>query len=267
MLPLILAPDALAARLDDEGIVVVDLSKAEHHAQGHIPGAVHLDYARLNTDSPPVGGLLPDDATLSDVLSELGVSNDRHVIAYDDTGGGQAARLLWTLDVLGHPGFSYLDGGREAWIASGLPTETGPVSPTPSAYRARAGEAGRANQSYILSRLGAPDFALVDCRSPAEFSGDDRRAERGGHIPGAVNFNWTNAVDDEHQNRLRPAKVLLEEFESLGVTPDKEVVVYCQTHRRSSHTYVVLKSLGFERVRGYPGSWSEWGNDPDAPIE
>ncbi|MDX1513585.1 MAG: rhodanese-like domain-containing protein, partial [Gammaproteobacteria bacterium] len=90
---------------------------------------------------------------------------------------------------------------------------------------------------------------------------------RGGHIPGAVNFNWTDAMDPEAQRRLRPRERLLEDLADLGVTPDREVVTYCQTHRRSSHTYVVLKSLGFERVRGYPGSWSDWGNDPSTPVE
>lgn len=267
MRPLILAPDVLAAALHDGDILVVDLTKAEHYSQGHVPGAVHLDYALLNAGRPPVGGLLPDDAALSGVLSKLGFSDGRHVVAYDDEGGGQASRLLWTLDVLGQRGISLLDGGWDAWLASGLPVETAAVTPVPSAYRARAGEAGRADKDYILCRLGAADFAVIDARTPAEFSGEDRRAERGGHIPGAVNYNWVNALDPDRERRLRPREALLEEFRALGITPDKEVVAYCQTHRRSSHTYVVLKSLGFERVRGYPGSWSEWGNDPGTPIE
>jgi thiosulfate/3-mercaptopyruvate sulfurtransferase len=189
------------------------------------------------------------------------------VVAYDEEGGGKASRLLWTLDVIGHRRFSLLDGGWRAWSADGLAEEIRPVAPAASRYVAKAGEAGRAGQDYIMQRLGAADLVVVDSRTPQEFSGDDRRAERGGHIPGAVNFNWVNAMNPDRALRLRPKHALLEAFAALGVTPDKEVVAYCQTHRRSSHTYIVLKSLGFERVRGYPGSWSEWGNDPSTPIE
>ncbi|MDH3412575.1 MAG: rhodanese-like domain-containing protein, partial [Gammaproteobacteria bacterium] len=104
-------------------------------------------------------------------------------------------------------------------------------------------------------------------RTPEEYSGKNRRAERGGHIPGAVNFNWVNAMDPEREMRLKPRDELAENFAALGVTQDKEVVAYCHTHHRSSHTYIVLKSLGIERLRGYPGSWSDWGNDPSSPIE
>ncbi|HEX9585245.1 MAG TPA: sulfurtransferase [Gammaproteobacteria bacterium] len=267
VLPLILAPDALAGALKDEGVLVVDLRKAGHYADAHIAGAVHLDFALLNASRPPAGGLLPDDAALSRVLSDLGVKLSSHVVAYDDEGGGQASRLLWTLDVLGHAEFSLLDGGWDAWAASGLPVETVPVTPAPSLYRARAGGAGRADKAYILSRLGTADFVVVDTRTPAEFRGEDRRAERGGHIPGAINYDWVNAMDSGKARRIRPKEALLEEFSALGITPDKEVVTYCQTHRRSSHTYVVLKSLGYSRLRGYPGSWSEWGNDPGVPVE
>ncbi|HEY5701018.1 MAG TPA: sulfurtransferase [Gammaproteobacteria bacterium] len=267
MLPLILDAEELADSSAADGILVISLSKAEQYAEGHIPGAVHLDFASLNASRPPVGGLLPNDQALSDLFSNLGLSDGTHVVAYDDEGGGRASRLLWTLDVLGHSGFSLLNGGWEAWLRARLPVETAAVSPEKSAYRARAGEAGLAQKAYILSRLGAVDFALVDTRTPEEFSGENRRAERGGHIPGAVNFNWINAMDAERQRRIRPRDELINELAALGVTADKEVVAYCQTHHRSSHTYIVLKSLGFDRVRGYPGAWSEWGNDPATPVE
>ena len=124
-----------------------------------------------------------------------------------------------------------------------------------------------ADAGYILARLDDPGTALLDTRTPEEFSGERVRAARGGHIPGAVNFNWVEAMDADHNLRLKPAPVLLESLAALGVTPDKEVIAYCQTHHRSSHTFVVLKWLGFERVRGYPGAWSEWGNREDTPVE
>ncbi len=262
---LILEPEAFSLPAAKD-VLIVDLCKPETYAQGHLPGAVHLDYATLTKSRPPVGGLLPDDAALSLALSAIGLGPERHVVAYDDEGGGKASRLLWTLDVLGHERFSLLNGGRGAWIEAGLPLETEPVTAAPSKFEAVAGQRARASRDYIMDRLGSPDFALVDARTPEEFSGVNRRAERGGHIPGAVNFNWTNAMDPSRALRLRPRKELIGEFAALSVTPDKEVVAYCHTHHRSSHTYIVLKSLGFTRIKGYPGSWSEWGNDPSTPI-
>ncbi len=108
---------------------------------------------------------------------------------------------------------------------------------------------------------------ILDTRSPAEFSGIDRRAARGGHIPGAVNMDWSVALDRERNLRLKPAVELRGILDNLGITPDKEVITHCQTHHRSSHTYLMLKALGYPRTRGYPGSWSEWGNDLELPTE
>jgi thiosulfate/3-mercaptopyruvate sulfurtransferase len=124
-----------------------------------------------------------------------------------------------------------------------------------------------ADKSYILSRLGQADLALLDTRSPGEYRGLDVRAARGGHIPGAVNMNWTTAMDQARQLRFKADGELRALLEGLGVTPDKEVIVYCQTHHRSAHTYMVLKHLGYPRIRGYPGAWSEWGNDAALPVE
>ncbi len=263
--PLILEPEAFSLPAADD-VLIVDLCKADIYAQGHVPGAVHLDYAELTLSRPPAGGLLPDDGALSRVLSGIGMAAHKHVVAYDDEGGGKASRLLWTLDVLGHERSSLLNGGRRAWSEAGLPLDAEPVRAEPSSFEASAGEAARANRDYILARLGAADFALVDARTPEEYSGQNRRAERGGHIPGAVNYNWVNALDQARALRLRPKQELMQEFAALGVTADKEVVAYCHTHHRSSHSYIVLKSLGFKRLRGYPGSWSEWGNDPSTPV-
>jgi thiosulfate/3-mercaptopyruvate sulfurtransferase len=263
--PLILEPEAFSLPAARD-VLIVDVCKAETYARGHLPGSVHLDYATLTLSRPPVGGLLPDAAALSRTLSAIGLTPERHVVAYDDEGGGKASRLLWTLDLLGHERFSLLDGGYRAWTDAGLPLDTEPVIASGSKFEAVVGETARAGRDYILGRLGAPDFALVDARTAEEYSGHNRRAERGGHIPGAVNFNWIDAMDSARALRLKLRDELAAKFAALGVTADKEVVTYCHTHHRSSHTYIVLKSLGFERIKGYPGSWSEWGNDPSTPI-
>lgn len=260
-------PRALEAVLGDPDLLVVDLGNADAHWRAHVPGAVQLPYASLVAARPPVGGLLPDDESLSATLSAVGLRAGHHVVACDDEGGGRAGRLLWTLAVLGHGPTSLLDGGMRAWAAGGHPMEAGPVEAEPTHYAARAGEAARVDKAWLLDRLGSPDLALLDTRSAAEFAGTDVRAARGGHIPGAVNFDWGRAMDRERHLRLRPREDLLAELAAIGVTPEREVVAYCQTHHRSSHTFCVLRWLGFERVRGYPGAWSDWGNDPDMPVE
>ncbi len=267
-LPLLIEPEQLQSRLADPTVLPVDLCDPASYAAGHIPGAVHLDYADLVWIEPPVMGLLPDEARLGEVCSRLGLTPERHVVAYDEEGNGRAARLLWTLAVLGHEPVSLLNGGIHAWDAAGGPLEAQVRRPPRSVYPARfANPAAVADKTYILERLGHADVALLDTRTPAEFAGLDQRAARAGHIPGAVNLNWSDAMDPRRQLRLQPAPVLRELLAARGVTPDKEVIVYCQTHHRSAHTYWVLRYLGYPRVRGYPGAWSEWGNDPSLPVE
>ncbi len=267
-LPVLIEPDELEHHLGEDDLLVVDLRTPDSYAEGHVPGAVQLDYARIIRMSPPAMGLLPDAEQLSRVLSSLGLSPRSRVVAYDDEGGGRASRLLWTLDAVGHEHISLLNGGFHAWVGDGHPVEQRLNTPTPSQYTATvAPERAVADKDYILSRLGSTDLALLDTRTPAEYQGVDVRAARGGHIPGAVNMNWTDAMDPQRSLRLRPDATLRAMLEQRGVTPDKEVVVYCQTHHRSAHTYMVLKHLGYQRLRGYPGAWSEWGNDPGLPLE
>lgn len=267
MLPFLVEPDQLEQALGSEFLLVVDVSDEPAYARQHVPAAVNLPYRALIGSRPPAMGLLPEDGRLSEVLSYLGVTPGTHVVAYDNEGNGRAARLLWTLDAVGHSRSSLLNGGLHAWANEGHPTEQ-------AAYRPNSGDCTIsrrpdviADKAYILDHLDAPDVVVLDVRSPAEYAGQDVRAARGGHIPGAVNLEWTLAIDRERNLRLKPEAALREMFAGVGVTPDKDVIVHCQTHHRSAHTYAVLKSLGYPRIRGYDGSWSEWGNDPDVPIE
>lgn len=268
-LPLLLEPEALTARLDDPGFVVVDLSDEPAFLQSHIPGALHVEYRRLLRSDPPAMGLMAHPDELSALLSETGVHEDNWVVAYDREGNGRACRFLWTLTVIGHSRHSLLNGGLHAWAASSGDLAAGAASRRGlTDYRAELKNPDAlADKDYILARLGANDFVVLDARSPAEYSGDDQRAARGGHIPGAVNLDWTQAMDRGRELRLKPEQELRALLEDRGVTPDKEIVTHCQTHHRSAHTFMVLRHLGYPRVRGYAGSWSEWGNLPDTPIE
>ena len=266
-LPPLVEPGALAPALAAGGLLVVDLRKPEHYRQAHLPGAVWLDYARLVSGERPAPGRLPAAARLSAAFSAIGFEPGAQVVAYDDEGGGHAARLLWTLHVLGHPGGSLLNGGFPGWVERGLPTTARAPAIAPSRYRAAPTGEAVAETACVQARIGDPEVVLLDARSPAEYAGRDRRALRGGHIPGAVNLHWIDTMDLARQRRLRPEPELREMLEARGITPDKEVIAYCQTHHRSSHSYLMLKSLGYPRVRGYPGSWAEWGNREDLPIE
>lgn len=267
MLPLIIEPDELEKNLGKENIAVVDLSKADVYTQAHIPGALHLDYPQILLKKPPVMGLIPDEESFGRVLSELGINEGSHVIAYDDEGGGKASRLLWTLYVYGHKNISLLNGGLHAWMNEGHPSDQNPVQIKKSDYMPKQGAEGAADKNYILSKLKDKDSVLLDARSLDEFTGAKKFAEKAGHIPGAVHLEWTAAMDQTRNLRLKSREELASMLSERGIVPEKEIIVYCQTHHRSAHTFIMLKSLGYENVRGYAGSWSDWGNSPDTPVE
>lgn len=265
--PALLEPEELESYLENNEILIIDLCKPETYQQGHVAGALHLDYAQVVAAQPPVMGLLPDETHMSQLLSGVGLTEDTHVVAYDDEGGGRAARLLWSLAAYGHKRYSLLNGGLHAWVAEGHALSRDPVAPRPSDYQARYRGEVVASASDLLTRLGDTHLCLLDTRSPKEYTGEDKRAERAGHIPGAVNFEWTLAMDPDRNLRLKDPDTLRDMLETIGITADKEIVAYCQTHHRSAHTWFMLAWLGFENVKGYPGAWSDWGNRSDTPIE
>ncbi|MDH3640110.1 MAG: sulfurtransferase [Gammaproteobacteria bacterium] len=267
-LPVVIEPEDLHARLgSDPRMLIVDLCKDERFAQSHIAGAVHLEYRQLITGSQPAPGQIPGPEQLSDMLSAMGCTLDSKVVAYDDEGGGKAARLLWTLDVIGHPCFALLNGGILAWTAENYSLTADFVAPSRSDYPVSVGDHGIADLGYIRSRLGDPKLALLDARTPGEFVGSQVRATRGGHIPGATNLNWLDTLDPQRNYRFKPKPELMKLLADRALTPDREIVAYCHTHHRSAHSYIMLRHLGYENLRGYPGSWSEWGNRTDTPVE
>lgn len=264
-LDLFVKPAALHAAMDDADVQIVAVDTPENFAEAHIPGARLISMADFTAKDGNVGGLLPDDNTLAAALSAAGLRNQAHIVAYDRAGDGQASRLLYTLDVVGHKTFSLLDGGLSAWQAANLPLESGPPAPSKvSDFHIERRSDGIADRSWIAAHLDANDVRILDVRSTAEFAGEDVRSAHGGHVPGAVNLDWQQLKNAHGQ--LRDLAEIRRMLADRDIDESKEVATYCQTHVRSSYVYLVLKALGYDRVRGYPGAWSDWGNRPDTPV-
>lgn len=268
-IPRVLESLELAALRPHANLLIVDVSARNTYEQSHLPGAVHVEYANLIGGQPPAVGLLPPNAQLENVFRAMCLSDDSHVVAYDDQGNGRASRLLWTLDLAGHSKWSLLNGGLRAWHAAGNALETMPAEcdAPKAAFVPQWNPAVIADRAYIVDALDNPNIALVDARTAEEYGGLKSASARRGHIPGAVNLNWLDTMDADNHFGYLPVAELNAMVAQLGIRRDQEIITYCQTHHRSSHSFVMFRHLGFANVRGYPGSWAEWGNDSDLPIE
>jgi 3-mercaptopyruvate sulfurtransferase SseA len=264
-LPLVIEPCDLEQRLEAPGLILVDLTSVARYQSGHIPGARFVDPKRTQLGQPPAPGLLPALADLEALFGELGHNPGATYVVYDDEGGGWAGRFIWLLDVIGHSKYHYLNGGILAWEAEQLPLDSMVPVPAGGPVKLVLHDEPTATREYLQSRLGASDLAIWDARGPLEYSGAKPLAAKAGHIPGAVNYEWTAGMDKERNLRIRPDIAFV--LNSLGISPDKEIITHCQTHHRSGFTYLVAKHLGYPRVKGYAGSWGEWGNHPDTPVE
>lgn len=264
-LPLVIEPVDLASRLNAPELILVDLTSMARFAAGHIPGARFVDPKRTQLGLPPAPGLLPERSQLEQLFAELGHTPEAVYVVYDDEGGGWAGRFIWLLDVIGHRRYHYLNGGLQAWLAEQRPLSSEQPAPLGGSLSLTLDDAPTATREYLQGRLGAADLAIWDARSPAEYRGEKAFAAKAGHIPGAINFEWTAGMDQARALRIRQDLAPL--LSNLGISPDKEIITHCQTHHRSGFTYLVAKALGYPRVKAYAGSWGEWGNHPDTPVE
>ena len=264
----------LAEHLGDPGLVVAEVDEnPELYEEGHIPGAVKLHW-RDDLQDPLVRDVVSKEA-FERLLGERGIGGDTTVVLYGDKNNWFAAYAYWYLKLYGHEDVRLLDGGRQKWIDEGRELTTDPPSVTPATYVARdRDESIRVHRDEVLARLRADGVALVDVRSPQEYAGEllappgyeQEGAARGGHIPGAQSIPWATAVRDD--GTFKAADELRDLYGAKGVTPEKEVLAYCRIGERSAHTWFVLRELlGYGDVKNYDGSWTEWGNLVDVPIE
>ena len=265
-LPLLVEPGQLETLMSNDQVIIVSVDSAQRYSERHVPTAVHLDYSKLVAKGKFAQGLLPELEDISETLSAIGLTPEKHIVAYDDEGSGRASRLLLILDAIGHTRFSLLNGGMTAWSAEGFPLHVQPEFREASNYKAKSISNIIVDKDYVLEKLDDENIVLIDARSHDEFTGLQPLAKRSGHIPRAINIDWKLNKDPARHKRMKSDDKVLEMLHDRGITEDKEIIAYCQTCHRSSHTYIMLKQVGYPNIKCYPGSWSEWGNCENTPV-
>ena len=266
--------ERVAEHLRDRDVRIVDCRFSldedlrQAYLGGHVAGAVYLNWANDISAPPPPSGhprwMLAGPDEFAATMSRLGIGDETIVVGYDAEGGHHAARLWLGLRRYGHDRMAVMEGGIQKWIAEGRPLEKGEVTVKPATFKPHPREGVIATKEEVLAAVRSGDPWLLDVRRGGEFTGEEKRAARGGHIPGAVNILWKDALRDDWT--LRDPPELEEFYTNAGFGPETGTITYCQLGVRAAFTHLVLTALGHEDVRTYDGSWEEWGNDPSLPI-
>ncbi|MDE3178425.1 MAG: sulfurtransferase [Acidobacteriota bacterium] len=269
----LVSTDWVASHGSDANVRLVEVDvDTTAYDKGHIQNAVGWNWQSQLQDN--IRRDLLTKSQFEELMGKSGISNDSTVVLYGDNNNWFAAYALWQLKYYGHKDARLMNGGRKKWELEGRAFTTEAPKITPTQYKAsNPDESVRAKRDLVFGVMEKRNAYLVDVRSPDEFSGKviappgmSETAQRGGHIPGAISFPWSKAANED--GTFKSYDDLSKLLGGLGVRPDREAVAYCRIGERSSHTWFVLKYLlGFEKVRNYDGSWTEWGNLVDAPIE
>ena len=256
----------LQARLHDPNLRIIDVRPTHSLVQeGWIPGAAHFDLFGLSLNNTAPEPLQAFMWAIEHVLEMRGVNLDTPVVFYEDIAGMRAARGFWFLEYLGHTDVHLLDGGFKAWKAAGLPISHQMQAPTVTTFRTRMRPELHWSADDVAAHLRHANVAIIDTRTGDEYLGKSIRAARGGTIPGAIHLEWTRNLDDS--GAFKTGAELQAMYEARGITPEKACVPFCQGGYRSSHTYLALRLLGYPRLHNFIGSWKEWGDRLDLPIE
>jgi len=255
----------LLESLNDPKLVLFDMRPPEAYANAHIPGARSFDIfgiSLIDTRPQPLEAFL---WIIEHLIQARGVNADSTVVLYDDTAGMRSARLFWFLEYFGHSDVHVLNGGFNAWTAAGLPVGHEAVIPKTGNFKMQRRPELLATADDVLAVLQSRDSVIVDTRSDGEYTGEVVRSARGGAIPGAVHLEWTHNLDEK--GFFKSAEELTQMYAERNIRREQDVVPYCQGGYRAAHTYLALRLIGYPRVRNYLGSWGEWGNRLDLPIE
>ena len=259
----------IADNLDNEDVILVDVRGEEAYAAGHIPGAIHVvPQTAFQKEIDGVAGLIPPGDEVAASLAAIGATPDHTIVMYDAKGSIWASRGLWVLRVYGHDDVRILDGDFPLWESEGRDVST----TAPSVVAAEYSFSGSPNEDIIagwqeiVDQIDDAESLVCDARSAEEYAGRDVRADRGGHIPASVNVDWVRSLNED--GTFLPADQLRSLYDGEGVVAGKTIYTLCQTAVRATHTWFVLTDLlGYDSVKVYDGSWTEWGNRTDTPIE
>lgn len=263
---LLVSSDELNNMIQPGAPLIIDVRS--NPGQDFIPGAIHFPaVSQLADPDHPIPNYLVGPESFEQMMKNIGLNNNKNVVIYDGGDALHASRLFYALEYYGFSNAAILNGGIQDWKAKNYPTEESPDELSEGNFTVNVQESKFCDFDYVINASDAPDKVIFDVRSVAEYTGENQRAEKGGHIPNAANLEWNNVIENEGIPYFLPADEIQKMYDSMGITRDKEIIPHCQTNVRGSHAYFTLRLMGYDSVRPYEASWAEYGNREDSVVE